>query len=49
MGAGYYIHLGQGSLVMKTGRWVLQAFVIGKSCDEDWELGTSGISDREVL
>ena len=34
---------------MKTGSWVLQASVIGKSCDEDWELGTTYISDSEVL
>ena len=34
---------------MKTGGWVLHTYRTGKSCDEDWEMGTTYISDREVL
>ena len=34
---------------METWRWLLLASVIGKSCDEDWEMGTTYIWDREVL
>ena len=34
---------------MKTGRWVLQSSLMGKSCEEDMEMGTTVISDEEVL
>ena len=34
---------------MKTRRWVLQTSVIGKSCDEDMEMGTTTISNKKVL